>query len=324
MAQMQETFTFAQAKKDKVHVRAMFAGPTGSGKTYTALRVATRFAERLGSRVAVIDTEDAARLYAEDFDFDLVNLAPPYHPDRLLQAIDAAVAAGYEILVVDSLSHFWKGEGGFLTLVDQASARKGGNSYAAWAEVDPIFERFVEKLKRPGLHLFACARSKMAYELVENSRGKKAPQKIGLAPVQREGLEYEFDLFLEIDSKHTAIVSKTRCRALTDHVEEKAGEQFADVLFDWANEGRTIQEQYEDEIAQHDVTVEERLALARAHPKLPNDESEWNAGHYRTAFSALREYGRRLVERAVAPKAAAKEAPAEDWGEEAQKEAGVA
>src|SRR6266542_6290831 len=201
--------TFKPATRQQAKLRMALLGPGGSGKTYTALLLATA----LGERVAVIDTEHGkAGLYADEFRFDAFE-PETFSPETYIEAIQAADAAGYDCLVIDSLSHAWAGRGGALEMVDQAAKRNSGNSFAGWRDVTPLHNRLVDTMLGARLHVIATLRSKVEYVLEEDAHGKKVPKRVGLAPVQRDGLEYEFDLMGELDSDNRLTVTKSRCKA---------------------------------------------------------------------------------------------------------------
>ena len=223
---------FKQAVKHEAKLRLAITGPSGSGKTFTALAIA----EGMGGPVAVVDTEHgSASKYADLFKFDVLEMQPPFHPDRFIEAIQAAAGAGYKVIVLDSLTHAWKGTGGLLQIVDQIGKRSNSNnSYTAWKDATPIQERLVESIVGAGLHVIATMRSKQEYALEKDEKtGKTAPKKIGMAAEQRDGFEYEFDIVLDMNMAHEAVVSKTRCTALTDAILPKPGKEVAGVLMEW-------------------------------------------------------------------------------------------
>ena len=226
---------FKKAVKTEAKLRLAIAGPAGSGKTYTALSIATH----LGGPIAVIDTEHgSASKYADLFDFDVAEMHAPYHPDKYLRAIKEAAEAGYKVIILDSMSHAWNGEGGLLELADEAAkAMKTQNSFAAWKSITPIQNRLVEGVVSAPLHLIATMRSKTEYVQERDDRGRNTVRKVGMAPVQREGFEYEFDVFLDVDLEHNAIVSKTRCAVLDGKVINKPGKQLAEILKNWLGTG---------------------------------------------------------------------------------------
>lgn len=222
---------FKPATKEAAKLRLALAGPSGSGKTYSALSIATALTEH----VALVDTEHgSASKYADRFAFDTVSMAAPYHPNRYVKVIEAAAGAGYEVLVIDSLSHAWNGTGGLLEIVDEIAARmKTANTFAAWKDATPIHQRLVEALLAAELHVIATMRSKQEYVLEKDSKGRMAPRKVGMAPIQRDGMEYEFDVFAEMDMQHRMLVSKSRCPDLADAVIEKPGADVARTLRTW-------------------------------------------------------------------------------------------
>lgn len=220
---------FQKAIKRKAKLRIGLVGPSGSGKTFTALRIA----RGLGGKVAVIDTEHgSASLYADLFEFDVLEL-DTFSPDTYVAAINAAAEAGYDVVIIDSLSHAWMGKDGALEQVDKHAARERGNSFGAWRHVTPMHNRLVETLVGAPVHIIATMRAKTEYVIEEDSRGKKVPRKIGMAPVQRDGMEYEFTVVGDMDYENRLIVTKTRCSALAGAVIEKPGEDVAQTLMDW-------------------------------------------------------------------------------------------
>ncbi len=225
--------TFQRATKQQAKARVAVTGPAGAGKTYTALRIATSMC----NKVAVIDTEHgSASKYADEFTFDVLELAD-FHPNNYVEAINAAQQAGYDGVVIDSASHEWFGKNGCLELVDVYAKRKNGNSYAAWADVTPLHTGFIEAIHQSRIHVFATFRSKMDYVQSEDAKGKKSYQKVGMAPVTREGAEYEFDVVLDMDLEHVGIVSKSRCKALADKIFRLPGEELAKQLLAWLDSG---------------------------------------------------------------------------------------
>lgn len=225
--------TFTKAIKRESKLRMAIAGPSGSGKTYTALAVASALAN--GKPVAMVDTEHgSASKYADLFQFDVLEMHPPYHPDRFIEAINEAAKAGYGVVILDSLTHAWSGTGGLLEVVDQIAARmRSQNSFAAWKDATPIQNRLVEAIVAAPLHVIATMRSKQEYVVQQDERGKQAPRKVGMAPQQREGFEYEFDVFGEMDIDNTMIVTKSRCPALSGAVIKKPGADVAATLTTW-------------------------------------------------------------------------------------------
>lgn len=202
--------TFQKATRHAVRLKIALAGPSGSGKTLGALALAKVLAGDAG-KIALIDTENgSASLYGDKYNFDTLNLGPPYTSSRYLEAMEAAIEAGYQVLVIDSLSHQWSGDGGILSRKEEMDKRPGSNSYTNWATFTKEHTAFVGKLLQLPVHVVATIRSKQDYVLETNDKGKQQPRKVGMAPVQREGLEYEFSTVFDLQMDHRATASKDR------------------------------------------------------------------------------------------------------------------
>lgn len=229
---------FVKAQRKKARLRLALSGTSGSGKTYGALQIA----KGLGGKIAVLDTErGSASLYSDTVDFDVVELGPPYEPERFIEVMDAAAKAGYDVLIIDSITHEWKGAGGMLEIVDNiARAKFRGNSYAAWNEGDKRHRRFVDAMLHSPLHVIVTMRSKAVY--VEGERnGKKTIEKQGAAPEQRDGIEYEFTAVLDLTvDGNLAVKSKDRTRLFNDpfRITEETGRK----LRDWLESGADMPE----------------------------------------------------------------------------------
>jgi len=228
--------TFTKATKHQSKLRLAIIGPSGSGKTYSALGVAVALAN--GGKVALIDTErGSASLYADIFDFDVHEL-DSFSPLDYVEKIVEADKAGYAVIVVDSLSHAWASKNGALEMVNNEAARsQSKNSWAAWRNVTPIHNQMVDAIIGCNAHIICTMRSKMEYVMDKDEKGKTTIRKVGLQPIQREGLDYEFTICGDIDQDHKFIVSKSRCPEFADAVIDKPGKQFADALLKWLNEG---------------------------------------------------------------------------------------
>lgn len=231
------SFKFHPATKTRARARIAIIGPSGSGKTYSALAIAAG----LGKRVAVIDTErGSASKYAGLAGmpaFDVLELET-FAPETYVAAIGAAGAAGYEVLVIDSLSHAWMGKDGALEQVDRAAKRsQSGNSFAAWRDITPKHNALVDAMLASPCHLIVTMRAKTEYVMETNSRGKQEPRKIGLAPIQRDGMEYEFDVVGDITLDHELIISKTRCPAFDGKVIRLPGAPFGQSVAEWLSDG---------------------------------------------------------------------------------------
>lgn len=213
-------------------LRLAIDGPTGAGKTFTALMAAEELADKPGS-VLVVDSErGSAALYSDRWEFDTIDWEPPYDPRELVPVLREH-GEDYDVIVVDSLSHFWFGEGGTLDIVDTAARRQfSGNRYAGWQEGTPAQNDLVEALISAPCHVIVTMRSKMAYVLDEQNR----PQKIGMQPQQRDGLEYEFTVVADMDISHNVTIGKTRCDLIADKVYRQGHTlEMVTTLKEWLN-----------------------------------------------------------------------------------------
>jgi len=295
-------FVIQKAAKVGRKARVFLSGVSGSGKSYTALT----WARVLGERVVVIDTEnDSALDYADLFDFDHLPLRAPYSVDRYIAAMDAAVEHGADVVIVDSLSHAWAGKGGLLEMVDTLGAQNRGDKFGAgWRVATPKHLELIDRMTSLPAHLIATARSKQEYAIEVNDRGKHTPVKLGLAPVQREGLEYEFAVVADITRDHVLTVTKTRSRDLDEYVETKPGPELAERLLKWLTEGRSVLDQVEAFYGQalDAGTADELAALYRsvAPALLGGQVADENGGPVRLGdFIAARGAALRAAENAA-------------------------
>lgn len=201
------TLQIRKAVRQKAKLRIGIVGPSGAGKTYSALLLAFG----LGGKIGLVDTEHGSGdLYAHLGDYDILQVGPPYLVSKYRDAIKAFEDAGYDTIIIDSLSHAWAGEGGLLDKQGKIADSGAGNSYTAWRQITPEHNGLVEAMLRSPAHIIATMRSKQDYVQEKDDRGKTVVKKVGLAPVQRDGMEYEMTLVLDVDSQHVAHASKDR------------------------------------------------------------------------------------------------------------------
>lgn len=284
---------FTKATKKKAKARIALAGPSGSGKTFTALTIA----QGLGGKVAVVDTErGSASKYADLFEYATLDMDPPYHPDRFIAAIKDAEAEGFDVVILDSITHAWSGTGGMLEEVDKFAKKVGGgNSFAAWKSATPIQNRFIDGMTGCGVHLIVTMRSKQEYILEEterNGRKTQVPRKVGMAPIQRDGVEYEFDLFAEMDLDNNMVITKSRCHALSGGVFTKPGVEVGQQIAAWLDDGAEA-----PPVAPKDNVTPAAENAAKIH----------NVGSILTAFAGLG---------VLAPALEKKYGPRGDWTQE--------
>lgn len=233
---------FQKATKKNVRARIAFDGPSGSGKTWTSLE----WAKVLGEKIAVVDTERAsASLYSDRFSFDVLEIGPPFHPDRIVEAIRAAEAAKYDVLIIDSLSHVWEGEGGVLDIADAAGSRAGGNSWAGWKTATPALRHLIDVILASDLHVIVTMRSKTEWTQEEytDSKGHKKtrPKRLGMAPVMRAGVEYELTVVGDLDLEHRLTITKSRCDALSDLIVQPGrAAEAAETFRNWMRAGAEV------------------------------------------------------------------------------------
>ncbi|MDO7787896.1 ATP-binding protein [Desulforamulus aquiferis] len=218
---------FKRAERKRAKLRLALAGPAGAGKTYSALLIAFG----LGGPVAMIDTErGSGELYAHLGPYDVCTLTAPFTPEKYIEAIKAAEQAGYQTIIIDSLTHAWAGSGGVLDIQGHA-ADKSGNSWSAWRQVTPRHNDLVDTMLQSKCHIIVTMRSKMEHiQTTEN--GKTVIKKVGMNPIQRDGMDYEFTLFLDLDITHLASASKDRT-SLFDGQVFKPNQEIGQKLLTW-------------------------------------------------------------------------------------------
>lgn len=232
---------FQKAERKKSKLRLALSGPSGSGKTYGALLVA----KGLGGRIAVIDTErGSAALYSHLVDFDVLVLDAPYTPENYQSAVSLAASNGYDVVIIDSITHEWTGSGGCLEMnEDLAKAKYRGNTWSAWNETKAKHRSFIDALLACPAHVIVTMRSKTETTQVEVN-GRKQVQKLGMKSEQNEGIEYEFTTVLDlVHDGNFAIPSKDRTGLYPPNcnpfkLSEDVGKRFAD----WLNSGKSLQD----------------------------------------------------------------------------------
>lgn len=266
---------FEKATKTQARLRMAIISPSGGGKTYTALKVAAA----LGKRVALIDTErGSASKYAHEFNFDVLELTS-FDPRLYIEAIKAAQAAGYDVLIIDSLSHAWAGTDGLLEQHDRVAKKmKSRNTWAAWRDVTPIHNQLIDAMLQADLHIIATMRVKTEYVVEKDDEGKMVPKKVGLAPVQRAGMEYEFDVVADMDLEHNFMVSKTRCSALDQATIKNPDGELSQKLLVWLSDGAPPVAKIPEEGTGQPKVSQKRPQKKTAPPLPPHDEKKASGG----------------------------------------------
>ena len=221
-----------KAQRKQAVIKMGLQGPSGSGKTYSALLLAYGLVKDW-DRIAVIDSENhSADLYAHLGDYSVVQIGPPFSPAKYIEAIEICEAAGMEVIIIDSISHEWEGQGGILDIHSSMM----GNSFTNWSKVTPMHNSFVNKILQSPAHIIATVRSKVDYVLSDRN-GKMVPEKVGLKGITREGMDYEFTIVLDIDLKHHATASKDRTGLFSDKPQFVITEATGELIKDWCMSG---------------------------------------------------------------------------------------
>lgn len=227
------------AEREKVKLMIGLTGPSGAGKTYSALQLAYGLTKDW-KKITLADTENGSALYyaGNTGEWGHIDFPPHmrngYHPDNWCALIDYVESdPTCEVLILDSISHEWNGVGGTLELHNRAGGR-----FDSWAKVTPIHNRFIDKMRNSRLHIIATMRAKQDYVLEQNDKGKSAPVKVGLASVQREGLDYEFGVMFDINIKHFAESSKDRTGLFSEMGAFQISQDIGDMLLQWVNSGK--------------------------------------------------------------------------------------
>ncbi|HDZ40338.1 MAG TPA: AAA family ATPase [Bacteroidetes bacterium] len=194
-----------KAEKRQARIKMALQGPSGSGKTYSSLLLAYGLSGNW-DEIAIMDTENySAHLYSNLGGYNVLTLPAPFTPERYIQAMEECEKAGAKVIIIDSISHEWEGQGGIL----EVHSSMAGNSFTNWNKLTPRHNAFVQRILQSSCHIIATIRTKQDYVLSEKN-GKYVPEKVGLKGVTRDGLDYEFTLVFDLDIKHYASVSKDR------------------------------------------------------------------------------------------------------------------
>lgn len=246
-----------KAERKNARVRVALIAPSGGGKTYSALRVA----KGLGNYSIVIDTENRrSEYYAAEFNFDILDLDPPFTPERYIEAIQVAEKAGADTIIIDSASHEWMGRGGILQIAD---SMPGENSFTKWKTLTPRHDAFIDAIVRSKAHIILTLRGKDEYVLSTNDKGKQAPKKVGVGAQQRDGIEYEMTCAFTLDQEsHVATVSKDNTH-LFEGAFTLLTEDHGKALKAWAESGAPMEPRPEEKKPDQGPTLHDRIAAAR-------------------------------------------------------------
>lgn len=232
-------FTANKATRELIWVKLALMAPSGGGKTYSSLRLATGMLEALkekglgqNGRILMLNTEQKrGYYYANEFDYDIIDLQAPYSPENYVEAIEWAVKEDYPILILDSTSHEWEGSGGCLEL-----HQKMGGNFQAWGKITPRHNKFLASIADSPIHIIATMRGKDQYSIEQGD--KMSVKKLGVGAKQREGFEYEFTAsFLMDQSSNTAEVQKDNTHLFENESSILFNEGHGRDIVEWANSG---------------------------------------------------------------------------------------
>lgn len=248
-----------QAKRKNAKMKLALQGSAGSGKSLSALLLASGMTD--WSKIAVIDTENnSADLYSHLGNYNSLQLERPYTPERYIKAIEICEGADMEVIIIDSISHEWDGSGGILDL----HGNMPGNSFTAWAKMTPRHNAFVQKILESPCHVISTIRTKTDYTLSEKN-GKMIPEKVGLKGVTRDGMDYEFTIVFDLDIRHFAAASKDRTGLFADKPETIITAEHGKRILKWCNEGISIDEVKQQ--IQDAKTVDELRNILKSFPE---------------------------------------------------------
>jgi hypothetical protein len=220
-------FKFKKATKGNRKAKIALYGPSGGGKTYTSLQIASG----LGQKIALVDTEgESASLYCDDFDFDILSLETPT-VNNILMVFEQISKSDYDILIIDSFSHTWHE---LLAEVEQIAKREfNGNIQAAWSKGTPKQNSLKKAILNFKKHLIVTMRSETEWVIEKNDSGKTVFRRVGLKPIQGKQLEFEFDVFAHITTDHELIIEKSRYKDFQDQIIAKPDKKFGESLLTW-------------------------------------------------------------------------------------------
>jgi hypothetical protein len=223
-----------KAQRKQAKIKLALQGPAGSGKSMSALLLASGITD--WSKIAVIDTENhSADLYSDLGQYNVLALSQPFTPERYIKAIETCEEANMEVIIIDSVSHEWEGQGGILNIHGNMT----GNSFTNWNKITPRHNAFVQKILQSNCHIISTIRTKTDYTLTEKN-GKMVPEKVGLKGITRDGMDYEFTVVFDINIKHQAVASKDRTGLFMDKPEYIISAAYGKRILDWCNSGISL------------------------------------------------------------------------------------
>ncbi len=250
------------AQRKRAKIRMNIASPSGFGKTYSALLIAYGLCEDW-NKIGVIDTEnDSASLYSHLGSYKTLKLDPPYSPDRYVEAISICENEGMEVIIIDSVTHVWKGQGGVLEYQNSLGGR-----YQDWAKATPLYMKFINAILLSKCHVITTNRKKQGYNMITDGNRTKV-EKAGLDDEIRDGYEYELTLAFEIvNDNHLAKASKDRTGLFANVPEFVLGIQTGNKILQWCNDGEPITIDDISKRISDITTIQQLLSLYQEYPQ---------------------------------------------------------
>lgn len=252
---------FKKAVRENIWAKILEIAPSGGGKSFGALRVATGLAKALSEtenkehRIAYIGSEGSRdKYYADEFDYDLMQLKAPFTPEKYADAIDEAIDAGYKVIIIDSISHEWSGKGGCLEI----HSNMPGNSYTNWSKITPRHDKFTEKLLECDAFIIATVRGKDKYVL-EEQNGKQVPRKVGVGYQQRDDLEYLFTVAFTLEQDTHMFSAMKDNTHLFENRYDVLTEKDGRLIYEWASGGDVKSKLAEEEKSKEEAKAKIKL-----------------------------------------------------------------
>jgi len=247
------------AQRKRAKIKMGLQGPSGSGKSFSALQIAKGLCLKWES-VAVIDTENgSSELYSHLGPYQVLQLTAPFTPERYIEAIATCESAGVQVIIIDSITHEWE------ALLEHHASMQG-NSFSNWSKITPRHNAFVQKILQSPVHIICTMRTKQDYILNEKN-GKMVPEKVGLKSVQRDGFDYELTVMFDLDIKNNAVASKDRTGLFFGKPECKLSEMTGELIRNWCNAGDEDLDSIRKRIGET-RNLQELLDLFNAYPSL--------------------------------------------------------
>jgi hypothetical protein len=256
-----------KSERKQAKIKLALQGSAGSGKTYSSLLLAKGLTNGDFSKIAIIDTENkSADLYAHLGDYNVVSLDSPFSPEKYIEAIDLCLKAGMEVIIIDSISHCWD------YLIEFHSSMPG-NSFTNWGKITPMQNKFINKILQSDAHFIATMRTKQDYVLNERN-GKYIPEKVGLKAIQRDGVDYEFTIVLDININHQIKASKDRTGLFIDKPEFIINTSTGRKISEWCENGTGTEQEILATIAKEIIACTTVEGLRHVYAKYPDYQAK--------------------------------------------------